>query len=69
MTKNYFQVWVALLQDMPMTALIRNLGKMTNLGLFEDQANVKLVVDALGNADRIAKARIHPIKVFFILIY
>ena len=42
------EVWDALLQRMPMTALIRNLGKMTNLGLiapFSDAA--KLVVNKL----------------------
>ena len=46
-----------------MTAMIRNLGKMTNLGVFEDPANVKIVTDMLGNGKHLSKARIHPIKV------
>lgn len=32
---NYKNVWKALLRQMPFTALIRNLGKMSNLGVFE----------------------------------
>ena len=58
-----FQVWEALLQDMPMTAMLRNLGKMTSLGLFQKPENLKIVVDALSDTSRLQKARIHPIKV------
>ena len=31
----YKEVWDALLVDMPLTAMIRNLGKMTNVGLLQ----------------------------------
>ena len=66
MTHFLCQVWEALLKDMPMTAMIRNLGKMTNLGVFEDQANIKIVTDMLGDEKH---SRIHPIKVLlFILV-
>lgn len=62
------KVWEALLEDMPMTALIRNLGKMSSLGMFgNDNAttnkNVKIVKDALENPIRLRKAKVHPIKV------
>uniref|UniRef100_A0A7M5V631 TROVE domain-containing protein n=3 Tax=Clytia hemisphaerica TaxID=252671 RepID=A0A7M5V631_9CNID len=56
------KVWEALLQDMPMTAMLRNLGKMTSLGLFQKPENLKIVLDALGDTNRLQKARIHPIK-------
>ena len=48
---------------MPMTAMIRNLGKMTNLGVFEDRANVEIVLNMLKDGNHLSKARIHPIKV------
>ena len=69
MTHFLCQVWEALLKDMPMTAMIRNLGKMTSLGVFEDPVNVKIVADMLGNGNPLSESRTHPIKVFFILIY
>jgi 60 kDa SS-A/Ro ribonucleoprotein len=58
------EVWDALLQRMPMTALIRNLGKMTSLGLiqpFSDAA--KIVVNKLGDEKVLQRARIHPLAV------
>jgi len=57
-------VWDALLQRMPMTAMIRNLGKMTSLGLiqpFSDAA--KRVVNKLGDEKTLKRARIHPLAV------
>lgn len=59
------RVWWALLQDMPMTAMIRNLGKMTSVGLFDSnmRQEVQLVVDRLTDAVYVTKSRIHPINV------
>jgi 60 kDa SS-A/Ro ribonucleoprotein len=55
-------VWSALLDDMPMTAMVRNLGKMTNVGLISRGSEAeKIVVGRLGDMDRIRKARVHPI--------
>jgi 60 kDa SS-A/Ro ribonucleoprotein len=57
-------VWDALLQRMPMTATIRNLGKMTSIGLvqpFSDAA--KLIVRKLGDEAVLKRARIHPMAV------
>lgn len=62
------EVWEALLQDMPMTATIRNLNKMTKIGLFENEANLRLVLDRLGSRDLLRKARIHPLKVLVALM-
>ena len=39
-------VWSALLDKMPMTAMIRNLAKMTTVGLFDNNvARTQLIVD------------------------
>lgn len=56
------EVWEALLQSMPMTAMIRNLGVMSKVGLLKPMsAAERLVTERLTNADRLRKARIHPI--------
>lgn len=57
-------VWEALLEEMPMTALIRNLATLTRVGLLKPlSATAKKVVAQLGDADRLRKARVHPIAV------
>src|SRR5881296_1778972 len=61
---NEARVWDALLARMPMTAMIRNLGKMTSIGLvqpFSDAA--KLIVRKLGDETVLKRARIHPLAV------
>jgi 60 kDa SS-A/Ro ribonucleoprotein len=51
---------------MPMTAMIRNLGNMTKIGLLTSQSEAtKTIVAALGNDEAIKKARVHPINVLF----
>jgi 60 kDa SS-A/Ro ribonucleoprotein len=58
------EVWEALLEDMPMTAMIRNLATMTRVGVLETRsAGTENVVERLGDADRIRRARVHPIAV------
>lgn len=62
--KNDPDIWAALLPDMPQGALIRNLGKMTAVGLLAPMSDAsKLVVARLCDRDRLARARIHPISV------
>jgi len=61
---NEAKVWEALLERMPMTAMIRNLGKMTSIGLvqpFSDAA--RLIVRKLGDDAMLKRARIHPLAV------
>ncbi len=61
---NDVDVWAALLERMPLTALIRNLGKMTNIGLIAPLSDtVRLVTDRLRDDTAIQKARVHPIAV------
>jgi 60 kDa SS-A/Ro ribonucleoprotein len=56
------EVWEALLEAMPMTALVRNLATMTRAGvLAPGSAGTAKVVAQLGDRDRIRKARVHPI--------
>jgi 60 kDa SS-A/Ro ribonucleoprotein len=58
------EVWEALLEDMPMTAAIRNLATMTRVGvLAPGSEGTKTVVAQLGDEERIRRARVHPIAV------
>ena len=57
-------VWEALLEEMPMTALIRNLATMTRVGLLDSGSPATAeVIAQLGDVDRIRRARVHPIAV------
>jgi 60 kDa SS-A/Ro ribonucleoprotein len=58
------EVWEALLEDMPMTAAIRNLATMTRAGVLAPGSDgTKRVVAQLGDDERIRRARVHPIAV------
>lgn len=62
------EVWEALLQNMPMTAMIRNLATMTRLGLLAPMSDAAAVVaERLADPERIKKARIHPLSVLVAL--
>lgn len=61
---NEAAVWSALLQRMPLTATIRNLGKMTNLGLIKPFSDAKkMIVAKLKDEKALKRARIHPLAV------
>jgi 60 kDa SS-A/Ro ribonucleoprotein len=61
---NSVAVWEALLQKMPLTAIIRNLGKMTAIGLLKPMATAtKLVESRLADAEHLRKSRVHPMQV------
>lgn len=62
-------VWDALLRaGMPMTALMRNLATMTRCGLLAPMSDAtRLVVDQLGDVERLRKARVHPLSVLVAL--
>jgi 60 kDa SS-A/Ro ribonucleoprotein len=61
---NEVAVWEALLERMPMTAMIRNLGKMTNLGLLKPFSDAKrLIVRKLRDETALKRARIHPLAI------
>jgi 60 kDa SS-A/Ro ribonucleoprotein len=55
-------VWDALLEQMPLTALVRNLATMTRVGLLApNSAATRRVVEELSEGERLRKARVHPI--------
>src|SRR3974390_593634 len=61
---NEREVWEALLQRMPLTALVRNLGKMSAVGLVKPFSEAaELVVRKLKDEALLKRARIHPLAV------
>ena len=57
-------IWEALLEHMPMTAMIRNLGKMSAVGILSPGSqNEETITTRLGDIDRLKDARIHPFNV------
>ena len=57
-------VWGSLLERMPLTAMIRNLGKMTSLGVIAPFSKAKgLIVRKLRDVAALKRARIHPFAV------
>jgi 60 kDa SS-A/Ro ribonucleoprotein len=58
------EVWAALLEEMPLTAMIRNLATMTRIGLVVPMADAtRKVVEELKDRERIRKARVHPMAI------
>jgi 60 kDa SS-A/Ro ribonucleoprotein len=58
------EVWEALLQKMPVTAMVRNLGTMSKIGLLKPlSAASKLVVSRLNDEAYVKKSKIHPLQV------
>lgn len=61
-------VWEALLIQMPLNAMIRNLGKMTTIGLLAPgNAHTATVVAKLADADQLHRSRVHPFSVLLAL--
>lgn len=59
---NNLGIWEALLAKMPLTAMIRNLGKMSSIGLVKPlSAASHRVVAALTNYDALKAQRVHPV--------
>ena len=62
------QVWAALLENMPMTAMIRNLGKMSAINLLKPlSTHADIVCKRLRDETLLRKARIHPFNVLVAL--
>lgn len=59
-------VWEAALPTMPPTATLRNLGQLTSKEVLAGDldANTKMVVARLGDADAMKAARVHPMGVY-----
>lgn len=66
--KDDVEVWAALLENMPVMATVRNLGKMTQVGLIKPFASaVQTVLERL-SSDAIKRSLIHPIQILMALI-
>jgi len=68
---NDLAVWEALLmagKGMPVTAMIRNLGKMSSIGLTKPLSDAsKFVTARLCDANELARARVHPMAILMAL--
>ncbi len=62
-------IWEALLEKMPLTAMIRTLGRMGSVGLLAPLSDAqKTVCERLSDAEALRKARVHPIQVLSALL-
>lgn len=59
------EAWQLLFQEMPIGAMLRNLGSLTELGVSraDEDANLSRVEAVLNNKEHLRKGRIHPIDV------
>ncbi|CAF3961701.1 unnamed protein product [Rotaria sordida] len=65
---NSKSIWSVLLEKMPLTAMIRNLGKMSEINLLTENSEAeKRVVERLKNREQLQRARIHPFNVLVAL--
>lgn len=61
-------VWEALLEQMPLTAMLRNLAKMTRVGVFEQNSQaLQQVLTAFSDEERIRRSRLHPMTILIAL--
>jgi 60 kDa SS-A/Ro ribonucleoprotein len=66
--KRHPEIWEALLPEMGLGAMLRNLGKMTEVGLLGAfSAAERLVAGRLERADALRAARVHPLQILVAL--
>lgn len=66
---NELGVWEVLLPHMPLEAMVRQLGVMTARGLVAPMSDAAAhIVTELGNAERIRRSRLHPIRILAALL-
>jgi len=63
--KNNVAVWKAALKDIPLKALIRNLNRLTSIGVLDSGQNeyVSMVVSKITDEAYLKKSRIHPMDI------
>jgi 60 kDa SS-A/Ro ribonucleoprotein len=58
------EVWEALLEEMPFTALVRNLATLTRVGVLAPGSDAaEMVAARLADGDALRRARVHPVQV------
>lgn len=63
------EVWEVMLQDMPIWAMVRNLGNMTRIGLLSPMSDAeRLVTSRLRDEEFVQGSKIHPIQILTALI-
>lgn len=72
MVPNHFlrnvEVWEALLEHIPYTALLRNLGRLGSIGmLYPFSPGSKAVSNILSNRDALVASRVHPLSIYLAL--
>lgn len=61
-------VWEALLETMPLTAMVRNLANMSKVGLLKPLSPAAATIrERLTDGERVRKARVHPIAMLLAL--
>jgi 60 kDa SS-A/Ro ribonucleoprotein len=64
--KSHPEIWEAMLPHMGITALIRNLGKLSSIGMTSSMgAHTKLIVEKITDKDALKKGRVHPMTILF----
>lgn len=53
---------------MGMTALIRNLNKLTKLGLLEDEGSLSLICERLTNPEAVVASKVHPFSFLLAMV-
>jgi len=59
------KVWISLIErgNLPYTAMLRNLGRMTSIGVFDTPAVTRMVTTRLRDPEAVRRARVHPFNV------
>jgi 60 kDa SS-A/Ro ribonucleoprotein len=62
--KNDADIWKLALPSLPLTALIRNLGKLTQIGVIQPGKfdELELIIEKLTDKEYVKKSRIHPMN-------
>lgn len=59
---NSKKVWIQLLENTPLTALVRSLSKIGSLGITDEDEHCLKIVDKICNKEIIERSKIHPIQ-------
>lgn len=65
----YPEIWRKLLaeKDIPLNAMVRNLGRMTAIGVFKSDAAMSSVINALTDESYVKNSRMHPVSLLIAL--
>lgn len=61
------KIWETLIPNMPLKALIRNLGRIANIGVTKTNLDEmsKVISERLGDQNTLSRSRIHPVDILF----